>query len=137
MKPIILFLLLVLATTLFIVSCSKEKVFKKEVYGKWEKRSGVGFEFPYKEYAPGNGNYVELTENNIFNIYTDGKIIHSTSYSIQNKKIECSGYIRNSYWSLVYDNMDDEINVLNDTLILSTPPCTQDGGTATYVRIPD
>ncbi|ANH82511.1 hypothetical protein A8C56_17400 [Niabella ginsenosidivorans] len=137
MKPIILFLLLVAGAGALIASCSKEKLFKKDIYGKWELRWVSGFKIPYTEHAPGNGTSIELTKAGIINRYEKGKIIHTTSFSVHNKKIECNGYDRDTYWELVYDNIEDEIEVRNDTLILSTPPCTQDGGTSTYVRIYD
>ncbi|AHF17990.1 hypothetical protein [Niabella soli] len=136
MKPFFLYALLALIGTLFISSCSKEKEFGKSAYGKWELKTVVSF-YPaqFKQYATGNGNYLELTQTGTLNRYENGQLVLSTPYSIQNKKLTCTLNGKGSYWALVYDNTEEEIAVQADTLTLSTPRCWADGGVTTYVKV--
>lgn len=135
MKLALSFIAVVLTFT--INSCKKEHPANNRFYGIWEKRSSSGFNFPFATYPTGNGRYIELNRNGILNKYENGKLIYSTSYKITKRKIEgCNRNGISDYIALEYENDNyDRIDIINDTLTIATPPCWEDGGFSTYIRV--
>ncbi|GAB3428328.1 hypothetical protein [Niabella aquatica] len=136
-----LYLLFIATVVLSVSSCNKEKLEKNEFYGLWERRTSTSF-YPWSHttYQPGNGNYLELTKTGILKHYADGIVESTQKYRIYRREItECNWNNVKEYWAIEYENGTyrsfDAIKTNGDTLTISTPPCMQDGGRGTYVRI--
>lgn len=121
----------------FLYSCTKDKVQKHHFYDTWELRSSLSLEPPvWKSFEPGNGNYIELRKDGTMNRYENAVLKSSESFKIVKKDITACKWETTHYWAIEYESgSHNQIRLTQDTLTISTPPCWQDGGIVTYVRI--
>ena len=122
----------------FLFSCKKEceiNTLKKEIIGTWELEHFSGFPFNQPVLPPGNGNIIVIAEHNHFERKQHDSLVYHGIYSLQKKK-DC--YERNS--DLIFSTSEPQANyqyieISDGKLLLSTPNCYQDGGTAYYRRL--
>lgn len=122
---------------LFLNSCKKENVEGRQFYGTWEIRSSTSFEpFMQNSYEPGNGTYIELKADGTINRYENAILKSSQVFKITKRDITSCKWETTNYWAIEYESgSHNQIRLTQDTLTISTPPCWQDGGIVTYVRI--
>lgn len=122
---------------LFLNSCKKENIEVRQFYGTWEIRSSESF-YPSGSvfYEPGNGTYIELKPDGTINRYENAKPTSSETFRIVQKDITACKWSTSNYLAIEYGSGSyEQIRVNGDTLRISIPPCWQDGGITTYIRM--
>lgn len=124
----------------FISSCKKQQVDQPDFYGTWEIQSSISYSAPsepLQTYAPASGKYIDLRSDGTINWYKENKLERSATFQISKKNITgCKFNDLREYWAITYQNHHHHwIQLDNNTLTISTPPCWEDGGTTTYVRV--
>lgn len=122
---------------LFASSCKKDEINTSQFYGTWEIRSSESF-YPSGSvfYEPGNGTYIELKADGTINRYENAILKSSQVFKITKRNITSCKWETTNYWAIEYESgSHNQIRLTQDTLTISTPPCWQDGGIVTYVRI--
>lgn len=134
MKKIIFFLTIVL----IVSSCKKENLseYKDEISGEWEYiRSAalLGYTTPL---PAGNGKIIVFEKNGLFERRSHDTVLFRGRYSLSKRK-DCYGQEK-----YVFLNTNDNsfvngytISMRDDSLLISTPNCYQDGGTGIYRRL--
>ncbi len=130
-------ILLLAALIMLASACKKDNINTSQFYGTWGIRSSVSF-YPSGSnfYEPGNGTYIELKPGGRINRYESAQPISSETFRIVKKDITACKWSTSNYLAIEYESGNyEQIRVNGDTLRISTPPCWEDAGIVTYVRI--
>ncbi|MDN3656739.1 hypothetical protein QWZ08_13925 [Ferruginibacter paludis] len=134
MEKIILCVLLV-----SFYSCKKDNgvgALKRDVAGTWEFEKFVGYPFNQPALPSGNGQIVVLGEDGLYERKQHDTIVFHGNYLLRTKK-DC--YQRST--DIIFSTDENSsgtyqyIEITDGRLLLSTPNCYQDGGSAYYRRI--
>ena len=109
---------------------------KRDIVGTWELEKVSGYPFNQPQLLPGNGRIIVLGEDGLFERKQHDTLVFRGSYTVRTKK-DC--YERNT--DIIFstdENLSGDyqyIETSDDKLLLSTPNCYQDGGTAYFRRV--
>jgi hypothetical protein len=132
MKRIIL--ILSVSLLLFTACNKKETVSSTEFQGIWEFENYYGYPFNDNYQPPGNGKIIVL-QGGVFERRQHDTVLFRGKYFLKNKT-DCSGErkIHFSTNETPYP-ADAYISIESGKLILNTPDCYADGGSARYRKI--
>jgi hypothetical protein len=129
---------LLVITCFFLSSCKKDisEDLRKDIQGKWEYVTFVGYPFTYPVLPAGNGRLLIFGKNGNFERRNFDTIIFKGNYFLSEKK-DCSGNEKTVFIATTDSSFsnNNSIAVKGDSLFLSTPNCYADGGTSIYRRI--
>jgi hypothetical protein len=119
-------------------SCKKDIAgdLKKEIQGKWEYVTFVGYPFNYPTLPAGNGRLIVFGKNGSFE-RRNFDTINLKGYYFLSERKDCSGNEKLVFITTTDSSFsnNNSISVKGDSLFLSTPNCLADGGTSIYRRI--
>ena len=120
-------------------ACKKEKEVKSlktEIAGTWELEKFSGYPFNQTPLPPGNGRILVLGEDGLFERKQHDTVVFRGSYTLRKKK-DCHERNTDIIFSTNENSFEDYqyIEIADGKLLLSTPNCYQDGGSAYYRRV--
>ncbi len=122
-----------------ICSCKKSneiKALKRDIVGTWELEMVSGYPFNQPVLPPGNGRIIVFDEGGLFERRQHDTLVFRGSYTVRRKK-DC--YERDTDIALsTTERASDDIQYIeisDNKLMLSSPNCFQDGGSASYRRL--
>jgi hypothetical protein len=128
-----------LALLFSFCSCKKNNEVntpKRDIVGTWELEKVSGYPFNQPPLLPGNGRIIVLGEDGLFERKQHDTLVFRGSYTVRTKK-DC--YERNT--DIIFSTDENSsgsyqyIETSDGKLLLSTPNCYQDGGSAYYRRV--
>jgi hypothetical protein len=109
---------------------------KRGIVGTWELERISGYPFNQPPFPPGNGRIIVLGEDGNFERKQHDTLVFRGNYTLRRKK-DCYGRNADVIFSTDENSFGDYqyIESSDGKLLLSTPNCYQDGGTAYYRRL--
>jgi len=129
---------LLVISCFFFSSCKKDIPgdLRKNIQGKWEYVTFVGYPFNYPTLPAGNGRLLVFGKNGSFKRRNFDTITYKGYYFLSERQ-DCSGNEKMVFITTTDSSFsnNNSISVKGDSLFLSTPNCYADGGTSIYRRI--